>query len=51
MLSPCEVRRGEVLAIMGANGSGKTTLIHLIAGLLRPLAGELTIDGGGGAVG
>lgn len=41
----CEVRRGEVLAIMGANGSGKTTLIHLIAGLVRPSSGELNIDG------
>ena len=41
----CEVPRGEVLAIMGANGSGKTTLIHLISGLLRPSAGEITIDG------
>ena len=40
----CEVPRGEVLAIMGANGSGKTTLIHLIAGLLRPSVGEVTID-------
>ncbi len=41
----CKVPRGEVLAIMGANGSGKTTLIHLIAGLLRPSTGEVTIDG------
>ena len=41
----CEVPRGEVLAIMGANGSGKTTLIHLIAGLLRPSTGAVTIDG------
>ncbi len=41
----CEVQRGEVLAIMGANGSGKTTLIHLIAGLLRSSAGEVTIAG------
>ena len=41
----CEVPRREVLAIMGANGSGKTTLIHLIAGLLRPSAGEIRIDG------
>ena len=40
-----EVPRGEVLAIMGANGSGKTTLIHLIAGLLRPMAGEVVIAG------
>ena len=41
----CEVSRGEVVAIMGANGSGKTTLIHLIAGLLRPSAGEVITDG------
>ena len=38
-----EVCRGEVVAIMGANGSGKTTLIHLMAGLLRPSAGELSV--------
>ena len=38
-----EVSRGEVVAIMGANGSGKTTLIHLMAGLLRPSAGELSV--------
>ena len=41
----CKVPRGEVLAIMGANGSGKTTLIHIIAGLLRPSSGAVTIDG------
>ena len=41
----CDVPRGEVLAIMGANGSGKTTLIRLIAGLLRPMTGEVVIAG------
>lgn len=41
----CEAQHGEVFAIMGANGSGKTTLIHLIAGLLRPSAGKVTIAG------
>ena len=40
-----ELPRGEVVAIMGANGSGKTTLIHLIAGLLRPTAGAVIVDG------
>ena len=41
----CTVTRGEIIAIMGANGSGKTTLVHLIAGLLRPSAGEIAIAG------
>lgn len=39
-----EVSRGEVVAIMGENGSGKTTLLNLIAGLLQPGTGEVTID-------
>lgn len=39
------VTRGDIIAIMGANGSGKTTLIHLMAGLLRPSAGEIVVAG------
>ena len=40
-----QIRRGEVVAIMGANGSGKTTLLlHLIA-LLRPSIGHVFIKG------
>ena len=40
-----QVKRGEIVAIMGANGSGKTTLLlHLIA-LLRPSGGQVIIDG------
>ena len=40
-----QIKRGEVVAIMGANGSGKTTLLlHLIA-LLRPSAGQICIKG------
>lgn len=39
-----KVKRGEIIAIMGANGSGKTTLLlHLIA-LLRPSAGQIVIN-------
>ena len=39
-----KVKRGEIIAIMGANGSGKTTLLlHLIA-LLRPSAGQVVIN-------
>lgn len=36
---------GTSLAIMGASGSGKSTLLHLIAGLTRPDAGEIFVEG------
>lgn len=39
------VGRGEMLAILGPNGSGKTTLLRVIAGLLRPDEGQVTIGG------
>ena len=39
------VRRGQVLAIVGANGSGKTTLAKVICGLLPPSAGAVRWDG------
>jgi ABC-type Mn2+/Zn2+ transport system ATPase subunit len=38
--------RGETLALVGANGSGKSTLLRTMAGLLRPLSGELSVLGG-----
>jgi putative ABC transport system ATP-binding protein len=36
---------GETLLITGSSGKGKTTLLHLLAGILRPAAGEILIDG------
>jgi putative ABC transport system ATP-binding protein len=39
------VRAGEVLAILGPSGSGKSTLLNLVAGLDRPSAGTVTVDG------
>lgn len=38
-------REGEVLGLIGPDGAGKTTLLRLMAGLLRPSAGELRLLG------
>jgi subfamily B ATP-binding cassette protein MsbA len=40
-----EVRRGEVLAIVGSSGAGKSTLVHLIPRFFDVTAGRLLIDG------
>jgi ABC-2 type transport system ATP-binding protein len=39
------VRPGELYALLGANGAGKTTTLRLVAGLLQPDAGEISICG------
>jgi branched-chain amino acid transport system ATP-binding protein len=39
-----EVRGGEVLALMGRNGAGKSTALKAIMGLVRPTAGEVTLN-------
>ena len=40
-----DVAAGEAVGVIGGNGSGKSTLIKLVAGLLRPTSGELTVNG------
>ncbi len=40
-----ELKRGEIIALLGPNGSGKTTCFYAIAGLVSPDAGQVTIDG------
>jgi len=39
------IESGTLTAVIGSNGSGKSTLIRLLAGLLRPTAGEILLDG------
>jgi putative ABC transport system ATP-binding protein len=39
------IAKGQLTAVMGPSGSGKSTLMHLLAGLDRPTAGSVTIDG------
>ncbi|HEX5757561.1 MAG TPA: ABC transporter ATP-binding protein [Thermoanaerobaculia bacterium] len=40
-----EVARGEAFGVVGGNGSGKSTLLKLVAGILRPTAGRVVVDG------
>lgn len=40
-----DVRPGEVVCVLGVNGAGKTTLLSAVAGLVRPSAGTIAIDG------
>lgn len=39
------VKSGQVVALLGPNGSGKSTLIKTVAGILKPAAGKVAIDG------
>src|SRR5687768_12436086 len=40
-----EIAKGEIVAVMGMSGSGKTTLLKCLAGLIKPTAGSILIEG------
>lgn len=40
-----EVRRGELFGLVGPDGAGKTTTLRMLAGVMRPTAGDAVIDG------
>jgi len=40
-----QARPGEVLGLLGPNGSGKSTTVKILTGLLRPSAGDVTLNG------
>ena len=40
-----ELTGGELVAVIGPNGAGKSTLVRVLAGLLRPRSGAVTLDG------
>src|SRR5262249_36498183 len=40
-----DIKRGEIVALIGANGAGKSTTLKAISGLVRPSAGTIEFDG------
>lgn len=40
-----EIEKGKITTILGPNGSGKSTLLSILAGLNKPLSGDVSIDG------
>ena len=39
------VKEGEVVGLLGPNGAGKTTILRMIAGIMKPTSGDVSVDG------
>mgnify|MGYP002516632266 FL=1 len=40
-----DIKKGEIVGIIGKNGSGKSTLLKIITGVLKPSDGSVVVDG------
>ena len=40
-----EIKKGEIIAIIGESGSGKSTLLHMIGGVDKPTSGKVYLNG------
>ena len=40
-----DIRKGEILSLLGENGSGKTTLMNMLSGIYFPDEGEIIVNG------
>ena len=40
-----EIKRGEIVTLIGANGAGKTSTLHAVSGLLSMRSGEISLNG------
>ena len=40
-----EIKKGEIVALIGANGAGKTTFLKTVSGLIKPTSGTITFEG------
>ena len=39
-----DIKKNEIIALLGPNGSGKTTMISIICGIVIPTSGSVTVD-------